>query len=75
MDIPYFYTIFVIVVFTQVLCKSFPCEFVNYLNYCRSLRFEDRPDYAYLRRFVDVDFSEQNIFTFYFQISKGPVLP
>lgn len=26
----------------EVLCKNFPCEFVNYLNYCRSLRFEDR---------------------------------
>lgn len=34
----------------EVLCKHFPTEFVTYLNYCRSLRFEDRPDYAYLRR-------------------------
>jgi hypothetical protein len=25
-------------------------EFATYLNYCRSLRFEDKPDYAYLRR-------------------------
>ena len=24
----------------------------TYLNYCRSLRFEDRPDYAYLRRLL-----------------------
>ncbi|CAE8642533.1 unnamed protein product, partial [Polarella glacialis] len=28
----------------EVLCKHFPCEFATYLNYCRSLRFEDRPD-------------------------------
>ena len=32
------------------LCKGFPAEFASYLNYCRSLRFEDKPDYAYLRR-------------------------
>ena len=25
-------------------------EFSTYLNYCRQLRFEDRPDYAYLRQ-------------------------
>ena len=24
-------------------------EFATYLNYCRSLRFEDKPDYSYLR--------------------------
>ena len=27
----------------------FTAEFATYLNYCRQLRFEDRPDYAYLR--------------------------
>merc|ERR1711972_194387 len=32
------------------LCKSHPAVFTSYLNYCRALRFEDRPDYAYLRR-------------------------
>jgi serine/threonine protein kinase len=32
------------------LCKGFPVEFSNYLGYCRSLRFEDRPDYQYLRQ-------------------------
>ncbi|XP_058515910.1 casein kinase I-like, partial [Ochotona princeps] len=34
----------------ESLCKGYPPEFATYLNYCRSLRFEDRPDYAYLRR-------------------------
>jgi casein kinase 1 len=34
----------------EILCRGFPAEFVTYLNYCRSLRFEDRPDYNYLRR-------------------------
>lgn len=32
------------------LCKGFPAEFSNYLGYCRSLRFDDRPDYQYLRQ-------------------------
>ena len=27
-------------------------EFGTYLNYCRSLRFEEKPDYAYLRQLV-----------------------
>ena len=26
-----------------------PAEFRSYFEYCRSLRFEDRPDYAYLK--------------------------
>jgi len=32
------------------LCKDFPAVFASFLDYCRALRFEDRPDYAYLRR-------------------------
>ena len=35
---------------TEVLCRGFPIEFAQYLNYCRSLRFDDKPDYAYLRK-------------------------
>ncbi|CAM8891562.1 unnamed protein product [Rhodiola kirilowii] len=34
----------------EVLCKSFPSEFCHYFHYCRSLRFEDKPDYSYLKR-------------------------
>jgi len=34
----------------ETLCKGYPEEFAVYLNYCRSLRFEDRPDYNYLKR-------------------------
>lgn len=36
----------------ESLCKHVPSEFVTYFNYCRSLRFEDRPDYSYLRRLL-----------------------
>ena len=30
----------------------FPAEFNEYLNYCRSLRFEEKPDYMYLRQLI-----------------------
>jgi len=33
----------------EVLCKGFPSEFVTYLTYCRNLKFEDKPDYTYLK--------------------------
>jgi serine/threonine protein kinase len=32
------------------LCEGFPTEFATYLNYTRSLGFEDKPDYQYLRK-------------------------
>lgn len=35
---------------TEVLCRGFPNEFSVYLNYTRSLRFDDKPDYSYLRK-------------------------
>ena len=35
---------------TEVLCRGFPNEFAIYLNYTRSLRFDDKPDYSYLRK-------------------------
>ncbi|CAN6238684.1 unnamed protein product [Urochloa humidicola] len=34
----------------EALCKSYPVEFITYFHYCRSLRFEDKPDYSYLKR-------------------------
>ncbi|KAK6937758.1 Protein kinase domain [Dillenia turbinata] len=34
----------------EVLCRSYPSEFISYFHYCRSLRFEDKPDYSYLKR-------------------------
>lgn len=34
----------------EVLCKGFPSEFSTYLNNCRSLRFDDKPDYSHLRQ-------------------------
>ena len=34
----------------DLLCKGFPDEFRVYFEYCRALRFADKPDYSYLRR-------------------------
>jgi casein kinase 1 len=34
----------------EVLCRGYPTEFVSYFHYCRSLRFDDKPDYAYLKK-------------------------
>ena len=34
----------------DALCKDHPVEFAMYINYCRGLRFEEKPDYVYLRR-------------------------
>jgi len=51
----------------ETLCKGYPAVFAAYLGYCRSLRFEDRPDYAYLRRlfkdlFMREGFSRDGLF-------------
>lgn len=35
---------------TEILCRGYPNEFAIYLNYTRSLRFDDKPDYNYLRK-------------------------
>jgi casein kinase I homolog HRR25 len=34
---------------TEELCSGFPDEFVTFLDYTRSLRFDQKPDYAHLR--------------------------
>ena len=34
----------------DILCKGLPVEFSTYLAYCRNLRFDEKPDYTYLRK-------------------------
>ncbi|XP_042469170.1 casein kinase 1-like protein 2 isoform X2 [Zingiber officinale] len=36
----------------EALCRGYPSEFASYFHYCRSLRFDDKPDYAYLKRIL-----------------------
>ena len=33
----------------EILCNGLPNEFVHYLNYCKNLKFEERPDYDFLK--------------------------
>jgi hypothetical protein len=40
--------------------KGFPAEFAMYLNYCRGLRFEEAPDYMYLRQLFRILFRTLN---------------
>jgi len=40
----------------DVLCKGYPAEFAMYINYCRGLRFEEAPDYMYLRQLFRILF-------------------
>lgn len=50
--------------FARMVCwltvvRAFSAPFAKYLEYCRSLRFDDKPDYAYLRRlFRDLFYKE-----------------
>jgi len=54
----------------DTLCRGYPSEFSSYLNYCRSLRFEERPDYAYLRGMLkDLFFREGFQYDFAFDWS------
>jgi serine/threonine protein kinase len=39
------------------LCKGLPTEISTYIMYCRELKFEDRPNYEYLRRLFRIAMS------------------
>lgn len=36
----------------DVLCQGFPDEFKTFIQYARDLKFEDRPDYSYLKNII-----------------------
>eukprot|EP00127_Corallochytrium_limacisporum_P000261 Clim_evm8s9 gene=Clim_evmTU8s9 len=44
----------------ETLCKNYPAEFASYLHYCRSLRFDEQPDYAFLRKIFREVFQRAN---------------
>ncbi|KAF8365164.1 hypothetical protein HHK36_032829 [Tetracentron sinense] len=51
----------------EVLCKSYPSEFISYFHHCRSLQFDDKPDYSYLKRlFQDLFIREGYQFDYVF---------
>ena len=37
----------------EELCIGFPGEFAQFINYSRRLKYEEQPDYAYLRKLLD----------------------
>lgn len=43
------------------LCKGFPEEIQSFISYARELRFEDRPDYAYLKKLIKQMADKDNI--------------
>jgi hypothetical protein len=52
---------------TDELCDNVPREFAAYMDRIRALKFEDRPDYSYLRKifrslFVRHGFKYDNVF-------------
>ena len=52
---------------SKINISGFPNEFMTYLNYCRSLRFDDKPDYSYLRKlFRDLFIREAYIYDYVF---------
>eukprot|EP00331_Platyophrya_macrostoma_P033770 CAMPEP_0176436318 /NCGR_PEP_ID=MMETSP0127-20121128/17893_1 /TAXON_ID=938130 /ORGANISM="Platyophrya macrostoma, Strain WH" /LENGTH=363 /DNA_ID=CAMNT_0017819607 /DNA_START=30 /DNA_END=1121 /DNA_ORIENTATION=+ len=42
------------------LCKGLPAEFVTFLTYSRNLRFEDKPDYTYVKTLLKDLFIKSN---------------
>jgi casein kinase 1 len=36
----------------QTLCSDLQTEFCGFLQYCRTLKFEEKPDYLYLKRLI-----------------------
>lgn len=44
---------------TERLCEGFPNEFAVYVNNCKNLRFQDRPNYCYLKEVLRDAFSRE----------------
>lgn len=44
----------------ESLCRGFPLELQLYFNYVRSLQFDERPDYSYLRKILRNVFIREN---------------
>ena len=46
----------------ETLCKGMPQEFANFMHYCRSLKFEDKPDYLQLKRAFNDTYSRNKFY-------------
>lgn len=45
----------------EELCKGYPVEFKEYMEYCRSLKFEQDPDYKYCVSLFDKCMKRNNL--------------
>ena len=43
------------------LCRGFPEETQTFITYAKELRFEDRPDYSYLKKLIRQMAERENI--------------
>lgn len=44
----------------EALCRGLPPEFALYFNYVRSLQFDERPDYTYIRKILKSVFLQEH---------------
>lgn len=50
-----------LVVTTEKLCDKLPKSFEKYMDYCKKLKFEEKPDYNYLRGVFETEAKDKNI--------------
>jgi len=62
----------------ESLCQGYPQEFANYLEYCHKLKFDEKPDYALLRKlFKDLFIRKGYEYDYLYDwlIQKAPTKP
>ena len=50
--------------------RIIPTKFASYFHYCRSLRFDDKPDYAYLKIIFRDLFIREGMNIYHYTINK-----
>lgn len=55
----------------EILCKDLPREFLDYMNYCRGLRFEEEPNYKKCIELFEGCMKNLNLTGFEFQWKKN----
>ena len=45
----------------EVLCKGYPNQLASFINYARNMKFEEKPDYAYLKNLIKSAMKTNNI--------------
>ncbi len=61
----------------EVLCKGFPSQMTTFINYSKGLKFQEKPDYNYLRSLLNSAKKNNKIVTDYVydwtgEIEKNP---